>query len=112
MLAKCVDSWHFLSDADVSGGSKQAKSSGSKVDVSRLLKVRGLPWTTTKTELRNFFGGVDLLNGLNGIHFITDDPNCAGIAYIQVASKRDYERAKAFHRKNLDGRYIDGMDTC
>lgn len=77
--------------------------------MSRLLKVRGLPWTTTKKELRDFFAGVKLLNGLNGIHFILDDPEWAGVAYIQVASKRDYDRAREFHRKNLDGRYLDGI---
>lgn len=100
-----------VKDAAVKNATKSSKTSdnGNKIDVSRLLKIRGLPWTTTKKELRDFFAGVKMLNGLDGIHFISDDPNCAGIAYIQLATKRDYDRAKEFHRKNLDGRYIDGM---
>lgn len=79
-----------------------------KINAALLLKVRGLPWTTTKKELRNFFSGINILDGLNGIHFIADDPNNVGVAYMRMASKHDYDRAKGFHRKNLDGRYVDG----
>lgn len=82
-----------------------------KIDVSRLIKVRGLPWTTTKTELRNFFSGIKIMDGVNGIYFIADDRNNIGVAYIRMASKKDFDRAKEFNRKNLDGRYVDGKIT-
>lgn len=82
--------------------------SNNKIDLSRLLKIRGLPWTTTKKDLRDFFVGVKLFNDLNGIHFISDDQNNFGVAYVQLASKKDYELAQRFHKKKLDERYIEG----
>lgn len=73
-----------------------------------LIKVRGLPWTTTKKDLRDFFSKVNISHGLDGIHFITDDENNFGVAYIQLPTRQDYEIAQTFHRKKLDERYIDG----
>lgn len=75
---------------------------------SYLIKVRGLPWTTTKKDLRDFFSKVHILHGLNGIHFITDDENNFGVAYIQLPTRQDYEVAQTYHRKKLDERYIEG----
>ncbi|XP_055294776.1 G-rich sequence factor 1-like [Sitodiplosis mosellana] len=74
---------------------------------SYLIKVRGLPWTTTKKDLREFFAKVHILNGLDGIHFITDDENNFGVAYIQLPTRQDYEVAQTYHRKKLDERYIE-----
>lgn len=85
-----------------------SKLSNYKIDMSLLLKIRGLPWTTTKKDLRDFFVGVKLFEDLNGIHFISDDQNNFGVAYVQLASKKDYELAQRFHKKKLDGRYIEG----
>lgn len=73
-----------------------------------LLKIRGLPWTTTKKDLRNFFGNVNILHDLDGIQFITDDENNFGVAYIQLPTRKDYELAQAYHRHKLDERYIEG----
>lgn len=74
---------------------------------SYLIKVRGLPWTTTKTDLRKFFVNVQISN--DGIHFITDDENNFGVAYIQLPTRKDYERVQKFDRKKLGDRYIEGM---
>lgn len=76
---------------------------------SYLIKVRGLPWTTTKKDLLDFFVNVRISNGLDGIHFITDDQNNFGVAYIQLPTRKDYERAQNFHHKLLDERYVEGM---
>lgn len=84
------------------------KNGDNKFILSRLIRIRGLPWTTTKKEIVHFFSGINILGGVSGIHFIPDDPNMVGVAYVQVTSKKDYDLAKGRHRKNLDGRYIDG----
>lgn len=73
-----------------------------------LIKVRGLPWKTTKKDLVEFFANVNIYNGLDGIHFVTDDENNFGVAYIQLSSRKDYDLAQSFHRKKLDERYIEG----
>lgn len=75
---------------------------------SYLVKVRGLPWTTTKKDLRDFLANVQISNELDGIHFITDDQHNFGVAYIQLATRKDYERVQSFHRKKLGDRYIEG----
>lgn len=74
-----------------------------------LIKVRGLPWTATKKEIRDFFSSVKILNDLNGIHFITDDQNAEhGVAYIEFASKKYHDMALGYHNRKLGERYIEG----
>lgn len=48
------------------------------------------------------------MNGLDGIHFISDDENNYGVAYVQLPTKKDYDLARKFDRKKLDERYIEG----
>lgn len=78
----------------------------SGYETSYLMKVRGLPWTTTKKDLRKFFTNVQISN--DGIHFITDDQNNFGVAYIQLPTRKDYERVQKYDRKKLGDRYIEG----
>lgn len=76
-----------------------------------LIRIRGLPWTTTKRDIIEFFDGVDILNGEDGIHMVTlsSIPNRPlGEAYIQLASQNDLDLAHTFDRKNLGSRYIEG----
>lgn len=73
-----------------------------------LIKVRGLPWTTTKKDLMDFFENVHILNDLDGIYFITDDENNFGVAYIQLPTRNDYEQAQKFHHMQLGDRYVEG----
>lgn len=80
----------------------------SGYETSYLIKVRGLPWTTTKKDLRDFFVNVHISNELDGIHFITDDEHNFGVAYIQLPTRKDYESIQTFHRKKIGDRYIEG----
>lgn len=78
-----------------------------------LIHIRGLPWTTTKQEICDFFAGVNIVNGENGIHIITCAMNNSrplGEAYIELVSNDDLELALTFDRKNLGKRYIEGME--
>lgn len=80
-----------------------------------LIRIRGLPWSTTKTDILNFFHGVRILNGEDGIHLITLalTPNRPmGEAYIELATQRDLEIAHDFDRKCLGSRYIEGRVVC
>lgn len=76
-----------------------------------LIRIRGLPWSTTKQDILDFFDGVHILNGEDGIHLITLPmlpSRPLGEAYIQLASERDLDLAHTFDRKNLGSRYIEG----
>lgn len=82
-------------------------------DCSQLIRIRGLPWSTTKKEICEFFKGVNILNGENGVHLITfagKRLKPLGEAYIQLASEEDFDLAQTFNRKNLGSRYIEGKD--
>lgn len=96
------------SSDELSDSQARDNSVDSGYGTSYLIKVRGLPWTTTKKDLRDFFCKVHILHGLDGIHFITDDENNFGVAYIQLPTRQDYEIAQMYHRKKLDERYIEG----
>lgn len=87
---------------------------GHNHDCSYLIRIRGLPWSTTKHDILQFFDGVHIVNGQDGIHLITLSllPNRPlGEAYIQLATQEDLELAHTFHRKTLGSRYIEGMSV-
>lgn len=85
---------------------------GNYDDSGNIIRIRGLPWNTTVREICDFFEGVNILNGENGVHLITLATNNSkplGEAYIELASNEDFELAKSFHKKNLGTRYIEGI---
>lgn len=76
-----------------------------------IIRIRGLPWNTTKQEICDFFDGVNIVNGENGIHLVTlatNNTKPLGEAYIELGSEEDIQRAHTFHKKNLGTRYIEG----
>lgn len=86
----------------------------SGVDEANIIRIRGLPWNTTVREICDFFEGVNILHGENGVHLITLATNNSkplGEAYIELASSEDFELAKTFHKKNLGTRYIEGNNA-
>lgn len=90
---------------DIQGNSNENNTS------EHIIRIRGLPWNTTKQEICDFFDGVDIVNGENGIHLVTlatNNTKPLGEAYIELASYDDLQRAQTFHKKNLGTRYIEG----
>lgn len=76
-----------------------------------IIRIRGLPWNTTKEEICDFFNGVNIVNGEHGIHLVTLATSTSkplGEAYIELASSDDMQLAQSFHKKNLGTRYIEG----
>ncbi|XP_055300954.1 heterogeneous nuclear ribonucleoprotein F-like [Sitodiplosis mosellana] len=79
-----------------------------------IIRIRGLPWNTTKQEICDFFDGVNIVNGENGIHWVTLATNHTkplSEAYIELASFDDLQRAQTFHKKNLGTRYIEVFES-
>lgn len=78
-----------------------------------IIRIRGLPWNTTKQEICDFFDGVNIVNGEHGIHLVTLATSTSkplGEAYIELASNDDMLLAQSFHKKNLGTRYIEGSE--
>lgn len=76
-----------------------------------IIRIRGLPWNTTKQEICDFFDGVNIVNGEHGIHLVTLATSTSkplGEAYIELTSSDDMQLAQSFHKKNLGTRYIEG----
>lgn len=76
-------------------------------DSAYLIKLAGIPWTATKAEIQAYFADINILNGINGIHFIIDDrKNAVNQAYLQLATRRDYSIAQGYNNTSMDGVYI------
>ncbi|XP_076327081.1 heterogeneous nuclear ribonucleoprotein F-like isoform X2 [Tachypleus tridentatus] len=57
----------------------------SEEDEGCVLRVRGLPWSATKEEIMNFFSGVKICGGEDGIHTtLSREGRPSGEAYIEV----------------------------
>lgn len=69
-----------------------------------------MPWSVTKQEIMDFFAGVNILNGINGIHFIIEDKKIRkGEAYVQLKTENDLKLAQSYHKRFMGERYIEGM---
>lgn len=65
-------------------------------DSTYLVRANKIPWVATKEEIVEFFDDINILNGVNGIHFIVDKTkNSCNDAFIQLASEKDYHVAIA-----------------
>lgn len=71
------------------GAEKSEPNPKSIFDTAHVIHVMGIPWTVTKQKMVEFFDDINILNGVNGIHFIIDHSKKNG-AFIQVATKNDY----------------------
>lgn len=78
-------------------------------DSKFMIEVRGLPWSATKQDVFDFFENVQILNGVNGIHFIVEKNSIrSGRAYIQLQNLNDMTLAMKYHKKCMGDRYIEG----
>lgn len=76
-----------------------------------IIRIRGLPWNTSTKEILDFFDGLNIVNGENGIHLIslaTNTTKPLGEAFIELATVYDFQASQRYHKKNLRNRYIEG----
>lgn len=64
-----------------------------------VIRAENIPWTATKGEVVNVFANIEILDGKNGIHFILDKDKIHNGAFVQLASKKDFQWA--LNRQNL-----------
>lgn len=68
------------------------------------LKLRGLPFSATESDVRNFFDGFDIID----ILFVMREGRPSGIVFVLLGSSELAEIAMAQHNKGIMGRrYID-----
>ncbi|CAG2177937.1 unnamed protein product [Oppiella nova] len=73
-----------------------------------VVRIRGLPWQSTREEIVSFFDGCNVRNGVNGIVMtLSREGRPSGEAYIELDSEDDYNVALNMNHKNMGSRYIE-----
>lgn len=70
-----------------------------------MVLARGFQWKVTKQNVINFFKGIRILNGEQGINIMKDG---AMMAYVELVSSADVKKALALDNKRVDSRTIHG----
>lgn len=70
-----------------------------------MVLARGFQWKVTKKDVMDFFKGINILNGENGINIMK---NTAMEAYVELGSKTDVKKALALNSKRVDARTVHG----
>ncbi|XP_029830268.1 heterogeneous nuclear ribonucleoprotein H3 isoform X6 [Ixodes scapularis] len=79
-------------------------------DEGFVLRIRGLPWSTTKEEILNFFTSkeVNIKGGISGVHMtLSREGRPSGEAYIELESEQDVEVGLQRHNEHIGHRYIE-----
>lgn len=78
-------------------------------DEGYVVKMRGLPWSTTVDEIMKFFGDCSISNGKNGVHMtMSREGRPSGEAYVEMDTPEDIEKACKRDRDHMGHRYIEG----
>ncbi|KAI5704081.1 hypothetical protein M8J75_001813 [Diaphorina citri] len=73
-----------------------------------VIKLRGLPWSTTVDEILKFFDGVNVRNGRAGVQITTSrNGRPSGEAFVEVEDEVDMENALGKNKEHLGNRYIE-----
>ncbi|GBP68628.1 Heterogeneous nuclear ribonucleoprotein F [Eumeta japonica] len=77
-----------------------------------VVKLRGLPFSTTVEDVINFLSGVNIVNGKEGVHLTEVRPGRpSGECFVQVATADDVAEALKKDKENMGKRYIEVFST-
>eukprot|EP00455_Lapot_gusevi_P015811 TRINITY_DN1805_c0_g1_i1.p1 TRINITY_DN1805_c0_g1~~TRINITY_DN1805_c0_g1_i1.p1 ORF type:complete len:528 (-),score=175.98 TRINITY_DN1805_c0_g1_i1:101-1684(-) len=104
-----VEARIHITEQKHSASTKKRKAediAASEIQSDYIVRLKGLPWRVTESEIEEFLSGVNILP--KGI-FIATDPRGSriGEAYVQVASEEDLELARSKDRANMGRRYVE-----
>uniref|UniRef100_A0A2H1V9H7 SFRICE_000935 n=1 Tax=Spodoptera frugiperda TaxID=7108 RepID=A0A2H1V9H7_SPOFR len=81
-------------------------------DSSYIIKLRGLPFSTTVEDVLDFLRGVNVCNGKEGVHLTEVRPGRpSGECFVEVESQQDVEEALKKDKDNMGKRYIEIFST-
>jgi len=97
-------------DNDYHGSSPPAKSKRfndkDQKEYTEILKLRGLPFSATKSDIMEFFGGFHLTE--EKVHIgRRPDGKTTGEAYVEFASAEEAKKAMGKDRKSIGSRYVE-----
>ncbi|XP_077480724.1 heterogeneous nuclear ribonucleoprotein H3 isoform X1 [Stigmatopora argus] len=73
-----------------------------------VVRIRGLPWTCTQTEVATFFSDCDIVGKVNGVCFTySREGRPSGEAFIELKTSEDFKKALGKDRKYMGHRYIE-----
>nr|CAD7590656.1 unnamed protein product [Timema genevievae] len=73
-----------------------------------VVKLRGLPWSTSVDEIIKFFSDCTVKDGKNGVHMtMSREGRPSGEAYVEMETEEDIERACKKDRDHMGQRYIE-----
>ncbi|XP_020290011.1 heterogeneous nuclear ribonucleoprotein H2-like isoform X3 [Pseudomyrmex gracilis] len=85
-----------------------SSGSGDHDEEGYVVKMRGLPWSTTVDEIMKFFGDCSISNGKNGVHMtMSREGRPSGEAYVEMDTPEDIEKACKRDRDHMGHRYIE-----
>lgn len=70
-----------------------------------MVLARGFQWKVSKKDVLDFFAGVKVLNGEQGVNIIK---NGAMEAYVELPSKAERKKALALTTRKVDSRIVYG----
>ncbi|CAH2040104.1 unnamed protein product, partial [Iphiclides podalirius] len=81
-------------------------------DAGHIIKLRGLPFSTTVEDVLDFLRGVNVVNGKEGVHLTEVRPGRpSGECYVEVLDQIDVEEALKKDKENMGKRYIEVFST-
>lgn len=84
-------------------------SGGGDGDDGYIVKLRGLPWSATTSDIEKFFRDCKILDGNQGIHMTTSrEGRPSGEAFVEFEDIEDMELALQKDREHIGNRYIEG----
>jgi len=77
-----------------------------------VIKIRGMPYEATATEVCRFFKDCDIAGGPDGIYFCLNDRGLpTGEAFIEMETPQDIDKAMDHHKEMMGRRYIEVMES-
>ncbi|XP_063827726.1 heterogeneous nuclear ribonucleoprotein H-like [Ostrinia nubilalis] len=81
-------------------------------DNGHIIKLRGLPFSTTVEDVIDFLGGINIINGKEGVHLTEVRPGRpSGECFVELESQEDVEEALKKDKENMGKRYIEVFST-
>ncbi|OQV13726.1 putative Heterogeneous nuclear ribonucleoprotein H [Hypsibius exemplaris] len=72
------------------------------------IRLRGLEFKVTREDIMDFFKGLDIASGLDGIFIIKNhDGRTTGEAYVLFETKAGVEQAVQKHKEKMGDRYVE-----